>query len=59
MNTLKVLLNLKKLVLHFKHYLFSSLNFTGDEVKGKEQHLFREVNMDFKTRNPSKKKLQA
>ena len=46
----KIYLNLLKLLLYFSHYLISS-KFEGcDEVMAKEQHQFREIEVDFKTK---------
>ena len=55
----KIHVNLSKLVLHPNHYLINS-EFEGiDEIMATEQDEFREVKVDFKTRNSSKKELHT
>ena len=49
-SSLKIHLNLLKLVLYFSHYLISSFKFTAYEIITNLQHQFRKIKMDFKTR---------
>ena len=49
---LKIHLYLLKLVLYFSHDLIISSKFeAADEIMAKVQYQFREVRMDFKSRN--------
>ena len=54
--SLKIRLNLPKVVLYFNHYCMNSkFGAAVDEIMAKVQDLIRIVKMNFKTRNSSKK----
>ena len=53
-SSLKIHLNLRKL-LYFSHYLINIRLEAADEIIAKVQHKFREVKIDIKTWNSSKK----
>ena len=53
--SLKIHLNLLKLLLYLSHYLISSKSEAADEIMAKVQHQFQEIKMDFNSRNSSKR----